>query len=123
MAQNRAAGEAVAKVDPLGRRSTTVYDLAGRTVAAIDPLNERTTTVYDAAGEAIARLDHVPVAQLRRRAVRVEGDRRHAAVAGGQQQQETWQQRTRAANPVHQVRLQTLGSGLSVTGDSLGKLH
>ena len=44
-------------MDPLSRRSSSVYDLAGRSVAAVNPLNQRTTTVYDAAGESVARID------------------------------------------------------------------
>ena len=40
--------QSVAKIDPLGRRTTSIYDLAGRRLATIDPLNSRTTTLYDA---------------------------------------------------------------------------
>ena len=49
-----AAGQTVASIDPLLRRSSTVYDPAGRSVASVDPLGHRTTTIYDAAGESIA---------------------------------------------------------------------
>jgi YD repeat-containing protein len=34
----------VASVNPLGKRSTTVFDSAGRSVARIDPLGKRTTS-------------------------------------------------------------------------------
>ena len=53
-------GRTAATVDPLGARTTTVYDAAGRTVATLNPLGEAVTTVYDAAGRAIARSSRWP---------------------------------------------------------------
>src|SRR5260221_2749601 len=44
-------------IDPLTRRTTTVYDLAGRSVAVINPLGFGTNTVYDAANEDISTID------------------------------------------------------------------
>ena len=51
------ASQAIAGIDPLLNRTTTVYDLAGRAVASVDPLSHRTSTVYDAASRNIASVD------------------------------------------------------------------
>ena len=40
--------------NPLGKRTTTVYDIAGRTLALVDPLSNRTTFGYDAASRQSA---------------------------------------------------------------------
>ena len=47
----------MAAVNPLGRRTTSVYDKVGRNVAAVDPLGSRTTSVYDTAGQGVAKID------------------------------------------------------------------
>lgn len=46
-----------AQIDPLGFRSTTVYDVASRPVATIDPLLQRTTTTYFADGKVKASIN------------------------------------------------------------------
>ena len=46
----RQFGRVSATVDPLGDRTTTVYDSVGHIIATIDPDNNRTTTVYDPLG-------------------------------------------------------------------------
>jgi YD repeat-containing protein len=47
----------VGSKDPLGNRSTSVYDTAGRVVASINPLGKRTTTVYNIASQTLATVD------------------------------------------------------------------
>src|SRR5437763_180479 len=51
------ARKLIASINPLGNRSTSIFDAAGRGVASVNPLNKRTTTVFDAASEAIGRVD------------------------------------------------------------------
>jgi RHS repeat-associated protein len=52
-----AAGRSIATVDPLSNRTISVYDNAGRAVASITPLGKRSTTVFDSAGRSTARVD------------------------------------------------------------------
>jgi YD repeat-containing protein len=46
-------------LDPLGNRSTQIYDNADRLIAIVNPLGKRVTTRYDAGGRAIARIDQL----------------------------------------------------------------
>jgi RHS repeat-associated protein len=50
-------GRAIASIDPLGKRTTTTYDVAGRAIASIDPLGNRTSTTFDAASHSIASIN------------------------------------------------------------------
>ena len=43
-----AGGYTKAVIDPLGHRTTSLYDSLRRSLAAIDPLGNRTTLAYDA---------------------------------------------------------------------------
>ncbi|MFI5461267.1 MAG: RHS repeat-associated core domain-containing protein, partial [Isosphaerales bacterium] len=47
----------VATVDPLGNRSSIVYDAASRSIANVNPLGNINTAVYDAASRLIATVD------------------------------------------------------------------
>ena len=47
----------IATVDPLGNRWSTVYDTQGRVIASVNPLGERTTTIYDVFGRVVAMVD------------------------------------------------------------------
>ena len=46
-------------VDPLGNRTTSVFDAAGREINRIDPLGAKATFVYDAAGELDYSIDRL----------------------------------------------------------------
>ena len=47
----------MAGLNPLGKRSTTVFDAAGQMVASVDPLTNRSTILYDNAGRAVAQIN------------------------------------------------------------------
>jgi RHS repeat-associated protein len=51
------SGAPLATIDALGFRTTTVYDAFGRVQTAVNPLGARTTTVYDGYGRVQATID------------------------------------------------------------------
>ena len=57
-------GRAASSINPLGKRTTTVFDSSGRPVASINPLGKRWTTVFDAAGLQSRPLIHWAIATL-----------------------------------------------------------
>ena len=62
-----AAGQAVATINALGNRFTTVFDAAGRAKASINPLGNRSTSVFDAASQPVElrRSAHAAPEQVR----------------------------------------------------------
>src|SRR5439155_15890398 len=54
-----AAGNQTALVDPLGNRTSFVFDALNRLIEQDDPLNARTTLAYDAAGRETSQTDRL----------------------------------------------------------------
>ena len=44
-------------IDPLGNRTTYLYDAYGRQTEVIDPYGNRTTSIYDSKGRGAAVID------------------------------------------------------------------